>query len=122
MTKDAPPEKTGSRRVIRQLVLSTNFGAVFLDEDGDEPWVDTIVAWALVANESYDRTNLTEAVVGLVADGKDIVFVDEFPNFAGYLSPDSSLDEWRKRLKADAESDGRSPDDSVVTPRPRGRW
>jgi hypothetical protein len=102
--------------VIKQLVLATNFGAVFVDEESGELWVDTIVAWALVANPTAPG----ESVLGMVADGKEIVFADDFPNFAGYLSPDSSLDEWKRRLEEEANAG--PVDDSVLIPKPRGKW
>ena len=34
-------------------------------------------------------------VVGLVADGQEVIGVDEFPNFVGYLAATESLDQWR---------------------------
>ena len=91
-------------RVIKQLVLAANFGAIFLDEEGGEPWVDTVCAWALISESPMDGSAPTESVIGMVADGKEVVFVDEFPNFAGYLSPDDSLDQWKLRVSDEAES------------------
>ena len=102
------PEHASKSRVIKQLMLATNFGAVFVDQGESEPWVDTILAWALVSSSAPDGST-SDSVVGLVADGKDVVFVDEFPNFVGYLSPDSSLDEWRKRL-ADRPEPNETPE------------
>src|SRR5262249_22970208 len=87
---------TNDARQIRELTTAVNFSAVFYDEEDGEPWVDTIVAWALV-NDSRGETSQT--VVGLVADGKDILFADEFPNFIGYLSAEGSLDGWRERAR-----------------------
>jgi hypothetical protein len=111
------------KRRIKQLIFATNFGAVFVDDEGGEPWVDTILAWALVSDAPGQAAESADYVVGLVADGRDIVFADDFPNFAGYLSPDSSLDDWRRRLEEEeSESRGRPETGSVLLPKPRVRW
>lgn len=94
MTTDQPDVTNPGNRNIRQLTSAFNFSAVFFDEENGEPWVDTIVAWAVVDSPGNASS---QTVIGLVADGKDILFVDEFPNFLGYLSAESTIDSWRDR-------------------------
>jgi hypothetical protein len=101
MNSEQTDEESPSTREIRQLIPATNFVAVFFDEENGAPWVDVIVAWALVADSARGPF---PTVMGMVADGKEIVFVDEFPNFLGYLSPEGSLDEWRERAREAFES------------------
>jgi len=97
---DIVERDTVTQRKITQITPGGNFCAIFFDEENGEPWIDSIVAWAHIESPSDAQTIGSRSVIGLVADGKEIVFVDEFPNFVGYLSPESSIDVWRDRVKA----------------------
>jgi hypothetical protein len=90
------PEASSATRVIKQLIPTANFVAVFYDEESGEPWVDSVVLWALVSDPANGSA---QSIIGMVADEKDILFVDEFPNFIGYLSPEGSLNDWRERAQ-----------------------
>ena len=109
-------------REIRQIIPSPGYSAIFFDEEDGEPWTDSLVGWALVAEPpgKSPETPSRAAVVGLVADGKAVLFVDEFPNFVGYLSPESGFEDWRDdaRLAWEAQRDeGSTPDKAEETPR-----
>ena len=87
-------------REIRQIIPASGYAALFFDEDNGEAWADSLVGWALVAESNSEPVHqrTPSLVLGLVADGKAIVFADEFPNFVGYLSPEGALDDWRDEV------------------------
>ena len=89
---------TALKREIRHLIHAAGYAAVFFDEETGEPWADTLVGWALVAESSASGSEVTK-VLGLVADGRTILFTDDFPNFVGYLSPESGLDDWKEDVR-----------------------
>ena len=83
-------------REIRQIIPSPGYSAIFFDEEDGEPWADSLVGWALAA-ESPGKSGEPQSrsvVIGLVADGKSVLFVDDFPNFVGYLSPEGRFEDW----------------------------
>ena len=84
-------------RWIRQIIPSPGYSAVFFDEEDGEPWADSLVGWALFSESTgeSDEPQSRTSVIGLVADGKSVLFVDEFPNFVGYLSPEGRFEDWR---------------------------
>jgi hypothetical protein len=92
------PSEKPAKREIRHLIQSPGYAAIFFDEETGEPWADALVGWALVAESSTSGEQVTK-VLGLVTDGKAIVFTDEFPNFVGYLSPEGGLDDWREDVR-----------------------
>ena len=106
-------EPSGVRQ-IKQLVHAVNFCAVFFDEDNGEPWIESVVGWALAGFAEPQ----TDVVVGMVPDGKDIVFADEFPNFVGYLSPERTLDDFRGKAREAWEA---AHDEGRLPPNPRRR-
>ena len=83
-------------REIRQIIPSPGYSAIFFDEEDGEPWADSLVGWALVAPSPVKsgEAQSRPSVIGLVADGKSVLFVDEFPNFVGYLSPEGRFEDW----------------------------
>lgn len=87
----------GKNRRISQIIPGSGHLAVYFDEETGEPWCDFVLGWALV--EETDEPHVQSRVVGLVAGEKEIVLVDEYPNFLGYMQPDGSLNDWQ----ADAE-------------------
>ena len=109
-------------REIRQIIPSPGYSAIFFDEEDGEPWADSLVGWALVADRP-DKSGEPQArasVVGLVADGKSVLFVDEFPNFVGYLSPEGRFEDWTEdvRLAWDQQQSKRpAPVKKEETPR-----
>ena len=91
-------------REIKQIIPAPGYAAIFFDEDDGEPWADSLVGWALVAEVAELSGKSAEppsrpSVIGLVADGKSVLFVDEFPNFVGYLSAEGGLDDWREEVR-----------------------
>ncbi len=92
--QDVGMDEASKDREIRQLIPTSGHLAVYFDEETGEPWADPLVGWALVG-EIQNRAERPK-VIGLVSEGKDVVLVDEFPNFLGYLSPEGGLDEWRE--------------------------
>ncbi|HMG37062.1 MAG TPA: hypothetical protein VKM94_24240 [Blastocatellia bacterium] len=114
MSEDITTESTVNRQ-IKQLIPAVNFCAVFFDEDNGEPWIDSVVAWALAESSIAGQPDV---VIGLVPDGRDVVFADDFPNFVGYLSPERTLDEWRDRAREAWEA---AHDAGTLPPNPRRR-
>jgi hypothetical protein len=100
-------------REIRQIIPSPGYSAIFFDEEDGEPWADTLVGWALVmeAPGKSGEPPARPAVIGLVADGKSVLFVDEFPNFVGYLSPEARFEDWTEdvRLAWEQQQKDKSP-------------
>ena len=96
-------------REIRQIIPSPGYSAIFFDEEDGEPWADSLVGWALFSESSggEGEPKSRSSVIGLVAEGKSVLFVDEFPNFLGYLSPESRFEDWREdaRLAWEAQRD-----------------
>ena len=88
-------------REIRQIIPSPGYSAIFFDEEDGEPWADSLVGWALVAEApgKSGEPQSRPSVVGLVADGKSVLFVDEFPNFVGYLSPEGRFEDWTEDVR-----------------------
>jgi hypothetical protein len=88
-------------REIRQIIPSPGYSAIFFDEEDGEPWADSLVGWALVAESSAKPGEPPShpSVIGLVADGKSVLFVDEFPNFVGYLSPEGRFEDWTEDVR-----------------------
>jgi len=88
-------------REIRQIIPSPGYSAIFFDEEDGEPWADSLVGWALVAEAAgkSDEPRSHSSVIGLVADGKSVLFVDEFPNFVGYLSPEGRFEDWTEDVR-----------------------
>ena len=84
-------------REIKQIIPSPGYSAIFFDEEDGEPWADSLVGWALFSESTGDADGpqFRTSVIGLVADGKSVLFVDEFPNFVGYLSPEGRFEDWR---------------------------
>ena len=84
-------------REIKQIIPSPGYSALFFDEEDGEPWAGTLVGWALFSESTGnpDGPQSRTSVIGLVADGKSVLFVDEFPNFVGYLSPEGRFEDWR---------------------------
>lgn len=106
-TSDSP-----KRRDIRQVVPATGHRAVYFDEETGEPWTDPVVAWGLLVDwgnaSPFGAQPLTAKLVGLVPDVKEIVPVDEFPNFLGYMSPGGKLKAWKEEaLRAWKERQGK---------------
>ena len=81
-------------RRILQIIPAVGQCVVYFDLETGEPWVDDVVCWALV-QEGDAQTAARTRVVGLVVDQTDVVGVDEFPNFVGYMITTESLDNWR---------------------------
>ena len=81
-------------RRILQIIPAAEYCVVYFDLETGEPWVDNVVCWALVEEAGGQNPPKTK-VVGLVADGTEVIGVDEFPNFVGYMMPTESLDHWR---------------------------
>ncbi len=109
-------------REIRQIIPAPGYSAIFFDEGDGEPWADSLVGWALVV-ESPGKPGEPQpraAVMGLVADGKAVLLVDEFPNFVGYLSPEGGLDDWREDVRQaweEQRDNGSTPGNAEETPR-----
>jgi hypothetical protein len=97
-TPVSEPGDKALKREIRHLIHAAGYAAVFFDEETGEPWADTLVGWALVAESSASGDDVTK-VLGLVADGKTILFADDFPNFVGYLAPEGGLDDWKEDVR-----------------------
>jgi hypothetical protein len=116
-TPSQSTEKAGERE-IRQIIPAPGYAAIFFDEETGEPWADALVGWALVA-ESITSGGQVTKVLGLVTDGKAIVFTDEFPNFVGYLSPESGLDDWREDVRKawEEQEEPETGGDAVDVPR-----
>src|SRR6185295_209835 len=85
-------------REIRQIIPSPGYSAIFFDEEDGEPWADSLVGWSLFSESSdgAGESKSRSSVMGLVAEGKSVLFVYEFPNFLGYLSPESRFEDWRE--------------------------
>ena len=88
-------------REIRQIIPAPGYGVIFFDEDDGDPWAESLVGWALVAESpgASGEPQPRPSVIGLVADGKSVLLADEFPNFVGYLSPEGGLDDWREDVR-----------------------
>ena len=99
MSTDASDDgEQGFAREIRQIIPSPGYSAIFFDVEDGEPWVDSLVGWALFS-ESTDSSGEPQprsSVMGLVVEGKSVLFVDEFPNFVAYLSPEGRFEDWRE--------------------------
>jgi len=88
---------TTKDREIRQIIPTSGHLAVYFDEETGDPWTDALVGWALVADPTNEASAAARPkLIGLVCEGREVVLVDEFPNFLGYMSPDGSLDDWRE--------------------------
>lgn len=84
-------------RDIRQIIPTSGHLAVYFDEETGNPWADVMIGWALVADPTNESgTPARPRIIGLVSEGREIILVDEFPNFLGYMSPDGSLDDWNE--------------------------
>lgn len=92
---------TPKDREIRQIIPTSGHLAVYFDEESGEPWTDALVGWALVADTTNESgTPVRPKIIGLVSETKEIILVDEFPNFLGYMSPEGGLDDWREDAQA----------------------
>ncbi len=86
-------EKQGERRIL-QIIPPSEYNVVYFDLETGEPWADNVICWALVEELGGLKPPKTK-VVGMVADGAEVIGVDEFPNFVGYMISIESLDNWR---------------------------
>ena len=86
-------EAQDARRIL-QIIPAVEYCVVYFDLETGEPWVDNVVCWALVEEPGRQNPAKTK-VVGFVVDGTEVVGVDEFPNFVGYMMPTEMLDHWR---------------------------
>jgi hypothetical protein len=92
---------TSKDRDIRQIIPTSGHLAVYFDEETGDPWADIIIGWALVADSAPESgTPARSKIIGLVSEGREIIPVDEFPNFLGYMSPDGSLEDWKEDAQA----------------------
>ena len=88
-----PDETQGDRRIL-QIIPSVEYSVVYFDLETGEPWADSLICWALVEDPRSGKPSKTK-VVGFVADATEVIGVDEFPNFVGYMMPTEGLDHWR---------------------------
>ena len=82
-----------ARRIL-QIIPSVEYSVVYFDLETGEPWADSLVCWGLVEDPGGPNPPNTK-VVGFVVDGTEVLGVDEFPNFVGYMMPVEGLDHWR---------------------------